>query len=233
MTRINFCIVGQMEQPLDDVGAKLLVVATWEVGAADAAAEERVTREHPTLDFGIETYASHGMAWRADDLEGALPHLDDLAIFQIDIGKVAVTQKRHPKHSRLLPRTKEVVLHIRMRRHFDTVTLFHRDVTHDMVDMAMRIDSHQRLEVMAVDETEEFVFLACIRAAWVDNDTFLGVVIVNDISVFRKGIEDKLFQFKHSIFFDTAFRQAQGPKVVESVEALHSFARAKIRFFPQ
>ena len=186
-----------MEQPLDNVRTKLLVVATWEVGAADAAAEERVSREHPTLDFGIETYTAHGMAWRADDLEGALPHLDDLAIFQIDIGKVAVTQKRHPKHSRLLPRTKEVVLHIRMRRHFDTVTLFHRDVTHDMVDMAMRIDSHQRLEAMAVDETEEFVFLACIRATRIDDDTFLGILVIDNISVFRKGIEDKRFELEH------------------------------------
>ena len=89
------------------------------------------------------------------------------------------------------------------------------------------------VEAMAIDETKEFVFLACIRAAWVDDDTFLGVIVIDDISVFRKGIEDKLFQFKHSIIFGTVLRQAQEPKVVESVEVLHSFARAKIRFFPQ
>ena len=142
MTRKDFRIVGQMKKPFDNVRTKLLVVATWEVSAADAAAEERVTCEHPTLDFGIETYAAHGMTWRADDLEGALPHLDDLAIFQIDIRKVAVTQKRHPKHGSLLPRAKEVVLHIGMRGYLDAVTLFHRDITHNMVDMAMRIDDH-------------------------------------------------------------------------------------------
>jgi hypothetical protein len=62
-----------------------------------------------------------------------------------------------------------------------------------MVDMTMRFDCHQLLEAMAVYEPEEFIFLACIGAARIDDDTFLGAIVVNDISVFRKGIKDKLF----------------------------------------
>ena len=94
VARVDFGIIGQMEQPLNDVRTKLLVVASREVGAPDAAAEERITSEDPTFDFSIEADATHGMAWCADDLKGALPYLDDLAIFQIDIGKIATTHKR-------------------------------------------------------------------------------------------------------------------------------------------
>lgn len=50
---------------------------------------------------------------------------------------------------------------------------------------------------MAVDEAEEFVFLARIGATWVNDNTFLGVIVVNDVCVFPKGIEDKGFEFEH------------------------------------
>ena len=37
---------------------------------------------------------------------------------------------------------------------------------------------------MTVDETEKLVFLGGITATWVDDDTFLGIFVVNNISVF-------------------------------------------------
>lgn len=43
---------------------------------------------------------------------------------------------------------------------------------------------------MAVDEAEELVFGTDCITAWVDDDAFFGVVVVNDVGVFRKGIED-------------------------------------------
>ena len=49
---------------------------------------------------------------------------------------------------------------------------------------------------MAVNEAKKFVFLTRIGAARVDDDTFLGVIVVNDVCVFRKGIEDKGFVFE-------------------------------------
>ena len=197
MTRKDFRVVGQMKQPFDDVRTQLLIIASRQIGAADAATEKRIASEDPTFHHSIKTDASHGMAWRADDFESALSHLDDLAIFQIDIRKVAVTQKQQSEHGSLLPRTKEVIFHIGMRSYLDAVTLFHWDVTHNMVDMAMRIDDHQRFEAMSVDEPEKLVFLACIRAARVDDDTFFGIVVIDDICVFPKGIEDKRFELEH------------------------------------
>ena len=142
MTRINFGIIRQAEQTFNNVCPKLLVVASRKVRASDAAAEERVAGEDPTFDFGIEADATHSMARCADDFKGALPHPDDFAVFQITIGQVAVTHKRHPEHRRLLPRAKEVVLHVGMRRHWDAITLFHYSVSHDMIDVAVCADDH-------------------------------------------------------------------------------------------
>lgn len=193
VARVDFGIIGQMEQPLNDVRTKLLVVASREVGAPDAAAEERITSEDPTFDFSIEADATHGMAWCADDLKGALPYLNDLTVLQVLIGQLAFTYEGHPEHRSLLPRTKKVVFHVGMRRHFDAIFLLRSSVTHDMINVAVCIDDHQRLEVMAIDEVEKFIFLACIGAARVNDDAFLGVLVVNDVGVFRKGIKYELF----------------------------------------
>ena len=95
-----------------------------------------------------------------------------------------------------------------------------------MVDMTMCTNDHQRLEPMAVDEAEEFVFLARIGAAWVDNDTFFDNVVVYDIGVFRERIKDKGFELEHKYCFDTALRQAQGP-------LRDMFFGAKVGIFPQ
>ena len=102
MAGIDLGVVGQAEQPLDDVRAELLVTAPREVGAADAAAEECVSREDPTFYLGIEADTAHGMTRRADDLKGALPYFDDLAVFQVNIGQVAIARERKAKHRSLL-----------------------------------------------------------------------------------------------------------------------------------
>ena len=193
VTRINFGVVGKVEQALNDIGTKLLVVASRKVRAPDAAAEERVAGENPTLDFGIKTDTSHGMARRVDDLKGTLPHFDDFSILQVDIGKVAITHEWQPEHHCLLSRAKEIVFHIGMGSHWDIIAFFHGSIAHDMVDMSVRADDHQRLEIVTVDETKEFILFGHIGAAWVYNNAFLFVVIVNDIGVFSKWIEDKGF----------------------------------------
>ena len=113
-----------------------------------------------------------------------------------------------------------------MRRHWNAITFFHRGVTHDVVNMPMRADDHQRLEAMAVDEAEEFIFLAGIGASRVNDDAFLGIVVVNDVGVFRERIEDELFEFEHDNNFDAALRRAQGPQE-------HVFFGAKVGIFRQ
>lgn len=201
MAGVDLGVVGQMEQALDDVGAELLVVASGKVGASDTAAEERVAGEDPPFDFGVEADAAHGMARRADDLQGALSHLDDFAVLKVAVRQLALTHKRHSKQLRLLTRTQEVVFHIGMRRHGDAVTLFHCRVAYNMVDVAVRVDGHQRLEAMTVDEAEEFILFARSGAARVNDDAFLGIVVVNDIGVFREGIENERIKFKHNDVF--------------------------------
>ena len=198
MAGVDLGVVGQAEQPLDDAGTKLLVVAAREVGAADAAAEECIPSEDPAFDLGIETNATDGVAWRADDFQGTLPHFDGFSVLQIDVGQFAVARKRHPEHRGLLSRAEEVVLHVGMRRHFDAVALFHGGIAYNMVDVTMRVDYHQRLEVVAVDKAKEFIFLTCIGAAWVNDDAFEGVV-VKDVGVFAKKIENEGFEFEHCV----------------------------------
>ena len=127
----------------------------------------------------------------------------------------------------------EIVLHIGMRRHLDAITLFHSSVAHDMVNMPVRVDDHQRLEAMAVDETEKAVLFSRIGTARV-NDDALKRVVVKHVGVFGEEVEDKGFEFEHNNLFEPALRQAQGPvkiKVVELVETPTVFSRAKVRFF--
>ena len=50
---------------------------------------------------------------------------------------------------------------------------------------------------MAVDKAKEFVLLRHIGAARVDDDAFLGVVVINNVGVFRKRIENEGFELKH------------------------------------
>ena len=165
-------------------------VAASEVGAPNAAIEKRIACEDPALDFGIKTDAASGMARRANHLQSALPHFDDFVVFQVNVGqrKLAIRRKAEPRAVTF--GLNEVRLCVGMRRHWDAITLFHGFVADDMIHVAMRVDGHQRLQLVAVDETEQAVFLSFVGAARVDDDTFLGVV-VKDVSVFRKWIEDE------------------------------------------
>lgn len=52
---------------------------------------------------------------------------------------------------------------------------------------------------MAVHKAEEFILFGRIGATRVNDDAFFGVVVIDDISVFRKGIEDKGFDFEHNV----------------------------------
>ena len=142
MARINFCVVRQAEQALDDVGAQLLVAAAREVGAPDATTEKCVAGEDPTLYLCIETDTAHGVTRCANDFESALPYFDDFAVLQVNIRQVAIAHERHSKHHSLLPRAEKVALHVGMRRHLDAVTLFDGSVAHDMINMAVCVDDH-------------------------------------------------------------------------------------------
>ena len=141
------------------------------------------------------------MARRADDLQGALSHLDDFAVLKVAVRQLAVDHKRQPEHLRLLTRTEEVVFHVGMRRHGDAVTLLHCRVAYNMVDVSVRVDNHQRLEAESVDVAKEFVLFTLVGATWVDDGAFLGIVVVNDIGVFREGIENERIKFKHNDVF--------------------------------
>ena len=200
MAGIDLGVIRQAEQPLDDAGTKLLVVAAWQVGAPDAAAEKRITSEDPALDFGIETDAADGMTRRADDFKGTLPYLDAFAVFKVAVGHFEVVLGRHSKPGGLLLGVSIISFHVGMRCHRDAVTLLHGSIADDMIDVSMGADGQKRLEAVAVDEAEEFVLLAWIGTAGVDEDTFFGIVVVNDIGAFREGIKDKFFEFEHILY---------------------------------
>lgn len=204
-------VVGQAEQPLLDARAERLVVASGEVGAPNAAAEKRVAGEDPAFHLGIEADAAFGVAWRADDLKRAVTHLDDLAIVQPAVGKLAFALERNTEQQRLLFRALEIGFHVGMCRHFDAVFLLDSRIAYDVVEMAVRVDGQNGFEAMAVDETKELVFGTDCITAWVDDDAVLGVGVVNDVSVFREGVENELFYIEHNDVFrgkDNAFWEA-------------------------
>ena len=191
-------VVGQAKQAFTDACAECFVVAALQVGAADAATEKRVAGEHPALDFGIKADAALGMAWSANHFQSALSYFYDFVVFQALVGQLAGAVEGHPEEARLSLGGQKVAFHALVSRHGDTVLFLDGGIANDMVDVAVRVDDHQRLEAVAVDEAEELVFLARVGAARVDDDTFLGVVVVNDEGVFRKGIENKLFELEHN-----------------------------------
>lgn len=199
MPCIDFGVVGQMEQPFFDAIAKRLVAAARQVGAPDAAAEKRVAGEYPAFDFSIKADAAHGVTWRTDDFQGAPPYVDDFAVFQVAVGQVDVNivLRFETQPCRMALGLNEIVLHVVMRRHRNAITPFHGGIADNMVDMTVRIDDHQRLEAVAVDETKEFVLLAWIGAARVDDDAFFRAVVINDVSFFTERIKDERFEFEH------------------------------------
>jgi hypothetical protein len=84
-----------------------------------------------------------------------------------------------------------------MCSHLNAITFFHGRIANDMVNMAMCVDGQDRFQSMAVDEAEEFILFACRGTAWIDDDTRFAFLIVNDVCVFRKRVEDELFELEH------------------------------------
>jgi len=201
MTRENGGVVGQVEKAFFYALSECFKTSAGEIGAPDAAVEERIAGEDPTLDFGVKADATISMTRRTDNLQGALPHFDDFAIFQVSVGQLAVAVERQTEEVRLAFRTLEIAFHVRVSRRWNAIAFLDGSVAKDMVDVAMCVDDHQRFESMAVDEAEELVFLARVGAAWVDDDAIFGIVVVYDISIFRERIENKLFEFEHNYRF--------------------------------
>ena len=190
-------VVGQAEKAAFDAFAQLSIVATSEVGAPDAAAEECVAGEDPALQFGIEADAALGVAGRADDLKRAVADLDDVAVVKEVVGQLEFAVERQPEKLRLLLGAHIVGLRLAVRRPLDAITTLDSGVAKDVVDVAMRADNQNGLQPMAVDEAKEFALLGGVGAARVDDEAFLGVVVVNDVGVFRKRIEDEGFELEH------------------------------------
>ena len=218
----DFGVVGQMEQAFADALTKQFVIASCHISASDASAKEGVACKDPSLDFGIKADATLGVAWGADHLQRAPTHLDDFAVLQVKVGQIDIDLTFGPESQphRVTFGLCEVRVHIGMCCHLDMITFLDCIVTKDVVDMTVRIDNHQWLEALAVDESEKSVFLVRCSTAWVDDNAFFGAVVVNDISVFSKGIEDERFEFEHGCFIEPALRQAQGPIKLKSLSLL-------------
>ena len=86
-----------MKQPFLDAIAQYFITASREVGTPDATTKQCIAREDPTFDFGIKADATLGMTRGANDLQSALPYLDDFAILQAAVGQLAFAIARHPK----------------------------------------------------------------------------------------------------------------------------------------
>ena len=204
-------VVGQAEKSFLDALAERFVIAASEVGAPDAAAKECVAGEDPAFHFGIEAHAALGMAWRTNHFQGALPYSYDFAVFQVEVGQIdmgfALGSEAEPH--RLSLGLNEVGMRVGMGRHLDAIAVLDGVVSDDVVDVTVRVDDHQRLEAVAVDEAKELVFLAGIATARVDDDAVVCSVVVNDVCAFREGIEDEGFEFEHDLSFDAGLRDAR------------------------
>lgn len=201
MAGIDGGVVGQAEQAFFDASDERLKVAARKVGAAYAAAEERVACEDPALNLSIEADTSFSVSGGTDDLQSAFTHLDAFTVFQEAVRQLAFAGAKQPEHRGMLLRMEEVVFHIGMSRHGDAVFPLDGGIAKDMVDVAVGVDDHQRLQPMAVDEAEELVLLVWGRAAGINDEALFGVVVINNVGVFGKRVENKGFKFEHSQLF--------------------------------
>lgn len=191
-------VVGKGKKPCTNGLAKLFEVATREVGATDAAAEQRVTSEDPALDGCVEANASSGMAWGANHLQNTFANFDFLIIPQILVRKVDVAHGLHSKPYRLTLGLPKISMRVGMCRHRDAVAMLHGFVPHHMIHMSMGVDHHQRLQLMTVDEAKQTVFFRRGRTSGINDDTFTSFFITDDIGVFTEWVENKRVQFEHN-----------------------------------
>ena len=193
----HFCFVRQGVQTCSDRLVELLEITAGKVGATHATTEKRIAREDPSFDGGIEADTPFGVTRGANHLQDAIAHFDFLVIFQSHIRKVDVADRLHSKPYRLALGLDNIGMRVGMCRNSNTTATFHGIVAHHMIDVAMGINNHQRLQLMAVKETIQTVFLLLRNTSGVDDDTFPSLFVINDKSVFIEGIENKRIQFEH------------------------------------
>lgn len=200
MTAINFSIIRQSEQTVSNGLTEFHEVATGKVSPSDTATEKGITGQNPTLNRSVEADTTSSMTRSANHFQNTIAYFNLFIILQVKIGQVYVTYRLKTQPHRLPFGLNKIRLYIGMRRHRDAIPTLHCIITHHMVDMTMRINDLQRLQLMAVDEAEETIFFDIIGAPWIDNDTLPRCLVPYYIGIFRKMIENKRIQFKHMFY---------------------------------
>ena len=82
-------------------------------------------------------------------------------------------------------------------------------VAHRMIHMTMSIDGQDRLQLMAVDEAKELILFSWRGTTGVDDNT-LASVIINNIGILRKRIENERFDLEHDTMMKGLFVELLG-----------------------
>eukprot|EP00456_Euglypha_rotunda_P054108 TRINITY_DN43747_c0_g1_i2.p2 TRINITY_DN43747_c0_g1~~TRINITY_DN43747_c0_g1_i2.p2 ORF type:complete len:100 (-),score=15.86 TRINITY_DN43747_c0_g1_i2:129-428(-) len=96
MTGKNGNIVGKRKKLFADAAEKRFVVATGQIGTADAVAEKHITSDQKLVGGGIETHAGGGMSRGQDHAQGVGTQRKRISLMQNMNGSVVVLERHTP-----------------------------------------------------------------------------------------------------------------------------------------
>jgi CheY-like chemotaxis protein len=190
--------VSKRKEHCSDRGQERLEVASWQVGAADGAGEERVADEQvlsgrPARPY-LETHATGTMAGRMVRRRQALPERDRLAglVELIDRRLRLHAQAEHPSHLDRLIVEKEIIS-VQIDR--DAQRPLRRRHAGDVIDMSVGEQNVFDRELAIGGDREQLVDLV----ARIDQHRFAGRRARHNEAVLEEGPNRSRLDYDHAV----------------------------------
>ena len=188
MARKHLCLVGQLGQFAQTVD-ELEHAAAVEVGAADAASEERVAREEESLALAVEGDGSWRVARRGEDQQFVVAKGDGLAVLQIATrGRKLIVQLQVEILFRLIEKRFVYIFVLLREFRRKAVGVIDRVVAKVMVEVAVSGQETDGAKLVLRDIFHQFLALVFPVGATVDDDT-VARLVGDDVAVFTDHVE--------------------------------------------
>lgn len=199
MSRIDLYGVRKGEEFRVDTVNELHVIASGEIGAADAVVEQHVATQDDPVLFAVKGDVAGRMTGYGQNGKGLISQVDDVALLEKAVGRLvlivieAVVRRINfcgPQHRLLRPRNEQMNLE----------GLSDEFISKHVINMAMGIEQKFYAELVCVDELPELQIFVLVRTARVNDHTLLRF-IKQHIGVFLKGIEYEGLYLQHEKIF--------------------------------
>lgn len=188
MAGVDAYIVGQGHQLAPDGGNECVVVATRQVGAADAAIEKHVACNDKTFLLLIKTQAAGRMARAEERLQLALAKKDCISGFDVACGGGGGLCRWQPVAYTYLRYCIQYGLLKGVDFEWQPIGVGNVAVAKYVVEMTVGVDEPDRAQVSLFDDAAQFFLFGLIMAAGVKDDALTGAVVYN-VGIFLKRVE--------------------------------------------